>query len=78
MRRRVASSAWLTVADDGTLTLRLRMPELSGGTAWEAPGTIEGVSGLPTAMNRCWPPSRSNAEYSAYRRQHGEKSGAGN
>ena len=28
---------------------------------------------MPTATSRCWRPLASNAEYAAYRREHGEK-----
>ena len=60
-----------TVADDGTLTLRLRMPDCLAGQhdkylviegVWFAYGHEQVLAAL-----------QSNAEYSAYRRQHGEK-----
>ena len=60
-----------TVADDGTLTLRLRMPDCLAGQhdkylviegVWFAHGHEQVLAAL-----------QSNAEYSAYRRQHGEK-----
>ena len=59
------------VADDGTLTLRLRMPDCLAGQhdkylviegVWFAYGHEQVLAAL-----------QSNAEYSAYRRQHGEK-----
>ena len=64
------------VADDGTLTLRLRMPDCLAGQhgkylVMRGVRFIYGHEQVLAAL-------QSNAEYSAYRRQHGEKSGAGN
>ena len=60
-----------TVADDGTLTLRLRLPDCLAGEhdkylviegVWFAYGHEQVLAAL-----------QSNADYAAYRREHGEK-----
>ena len=60
-----------TVADDGTLTLRLRMPDCLAGQ----PGKYLVIEGVWFAYGheQVLEALQSNAEYSAYRRQHGEK-----
>ena len=60
-----------TVADDGTLTLRLRMPDCLAGQH-DKYLVIEGVW-FAYSHEQVLAALQSNAEYSAYRRQHGEK-----
>ena len=59
------------VADDGTLTLRLRMPDCLAGQHGKHL-TIQGVR-FAYGHEQVLAALQSNAEYSAYRRQHGEK-----
>ena len=59
------------VADDGTLTLRLRMPNCLAGQHGKHL-TIQGVR-FAYGHEQVLAALQSNAEYSAYRRQHGEK-----
>ena len=60
-----------TVADDGTLTLRLRMPDCLA----EQHGKYLVIAGVRFAYGheQALAALQSNAEYAAYRRQHGEK-----
>ena len=60
-----------TVADDGTLTLRFRMPNCLAGQH-DKYVVIEGVW-FAYGHEQVLAALQSNAEYSAYRRQHGEK-----
>lgn len=60
-----------TVADDGTLTLRLRMPDGLAGKHGKHL-TIEGVR-FRYGHEQVLAALESNAEYSRYRRQQGEK-----
>ena len=59
------------VADDGTLTLRLRMPDCLVGQHGKHL-TIQGVR-FAYGHEQVLAALQSNAEYSAYRRKHGEK-----
>ena len=61
----------LTVADDGTLTLRLRMPDCLA----EEYGKYLVIEGVRFAYGhgQVLAALASNAEYAAYRREHGEK-----
>ena len=73
MRRLVASCAWPALVDDGTLTLRLRlrMPDCLA----EQHGkhlVIEGVR-FAYGHEQALAALGSNADYAAYRRQHGDK-----
>ena len=60
-----------TVADDGTLTLRLRLPDCLAGQhgKYLVMRGVRFVYGHEQVLAAL----QSNAEYSAYRRQHGEK-----
>ena len=60
-----------TVADDGTLTLRLRMPDCLANQ-YGKHLTIEGVR-FAYGHEQVLAALGSNAEYAAYRREHGEK-----
>ena len=60
-----------TVADDGTLTLRLRMPDCLAGQHGKHL-TIQGVR-FAYGHEQVLAALQSNADYAAYRRQHGEK-----
>ncbi len=60
-----------TVADDGTLILRLRMPDGLAGKHGKYL-TIEGVR-FRYGQEQVLAALESNAEYSRYRREHGEK-----
>ena len=60
-----------SVADNGTLTLRLRMPNCLAGQH-DKYVVIEGVW-FAYGHEQVLAALQSNAEYSAYRRQHGEK-----
>ena len=60
-----------TVADDGTLTLRLRMPDCLVEEHGKYP-TIEGVR-FAHGHEQVLAALQSNAEYVAYRREQGEK-----
>ena len=60
-----------TVADDGTLTLRLRMPDCLANQ-YGKHLTIEGVR-FAYGHEQVLAALQSNAEYAAYRRGHGEK-----
>ena len=59
------------VADDGTLTLRLRMPDCLAGQHGKYL-TIQGVQ-FAYGHEQVLTALGSNAEYAAYRREHGEK-----
>ena len=59
------------VADDGTLTLRLRLPDCLAGQHGKHL-TIQGVR-FAYGHEQALAALQSNAEYSAYRRQHSEK-----
>ncbi len=59
------------VADDGTLTLRLRMPDCLAGQHGKHL-TIQGVR-FAYGHEQVLAVLQSNAEYSAYRREHGQK-----
>ena len=61
-----------TVDDDGSLTLRLRVPDCPGGRAWQVPGHPR-VSGFKYGREQVLAALKSNAEYAAFRRQHGEQ-----
>ena len=60
-----------TVADDGTLTLRLRMPDCLAGQ----PGKCLVIEGVWFAYGheQVLAALQSNADYAAYRQEHGEK-----
>ncbi len=60
-----------TVADDGSLTLRLRLPDGLAGQHGKYL-TMEGVR-FKYGQEQVLAAQESNAEYSRYRRQHGEK-----
>ena len=60
-----------TVADDGTLTLRLRMPDSLAGQH-DKYLVIEGVW-FTYGHEQVLAALQSNADYAAYRREHGEK-----
>ena len=60
-----------TVADDGTLTLRLRLPDCLAGQHGKYI-TIEGVS-FAYGQEQVLAALQSNADYAGYRREHGEK-----
>ena len=60
-----------TVADDGTLTLRLRMPDCLADQHGKYL-TIEGVR-FAYGQEQVLAALDSNAEYAGYRREHGEK-----
>ena len=60
-----------TVADDGTLTLRLRMPDCLVGQ-YGKHLVIEGVW-FAYGHEQVLAALQSNSEYAAYRREHGEK-----
>ena len=60
-----------TVADDGTLTLRLRLPDCLAGQHGKYI-TIEGVS-FAYGHEQVLAALQSNADYAGYRREHGEK-----
>ena len=60
-----------TVADDGSLTLRLRMPDCLAGEHGKYL-TIEGVR-FAYGHEQVLAALQGNAEYAQYRRQHGEK-----
>ena len=60
-----------TVADDGTLTLRLRMPDCLANQ-YGKHLTIEGVR-FAYGHEQVLAALESNADYAAYRRQHGDK-----
>ena len=60
-----------TVADDGTLTLRLRIPDCLAGQHGQYL-TIEGVH-FNHGHEQVLAALDSNAEYARYRREHGEK-----
>ena len=60
-----------TVSDDGTLTLRLRMPDCLAGQHGQYL-TIEGVR-FAYGHEQVLAALDSNAEYARYRREHGEK-----
>ena len=60
-----------SVADDDTLTLRLRMPDCLAGQHGKCI-TIEGVS-FAYGHEQLLAALQSNAEYARYRREHGEK-----
>ena len=60
-----------SIADDGSLTLRLRMPiawRSSTASTWSSH-----TCGLLTDTRRCSLPWRATSEYAAYRREHGDK-----
>ena len=59
------------VADDGSLTLRLRMPDCLAGEYGKYL-TIEGIR-LAYGHEQVLAALQSNAEYAGYRRRHGEK-----
>ena len=71
MKLRDVSCAWLTVADDGTMTLRLRLPDCLVGQY----GKYLVMQGVRFAYGheQVLAALGSNAEYVAYRREHGEK-----
>ena len=60
-----------TVADDGTLTLRLRLPDCLAGQHGKYIA-IEGVS-FAYGQEQVMAALQSNADYAGYRREHGEK-----
>ena len=60
-----------TVADDGTLTLRLRLPDCLTGQHGKYIA-IEGVS-FAYGQEQVLAALQSNADYAGYRREHGEK-----
>ena len=60
-----------TIADDGTLTLRLRMPDCLAGQHGKYL-TIEGVR-FAYGHEQVMAALDSNAQYARYRREHGEK-----
>ena len=60
-----------TVADDGTMTLRLRMPDCLGGQHGKYL-VIEGVW-FAYGQEQVLVARQSNSDYVAYRHQHGEK-----
>ena len=60
-----------SIADDGTLTLRLRMPDCLAGQHGKYP-TIEGVH-FNHGHEQMLAALDSNAQYAACRREHGEK-----
>ena len=60
-----------TVADDGSLTLRLRLPDCLA-ERWDKHLVIEGVR-FAYGHDRVLAALGSNAEYAQFRRQHGEK-----
>ena len=60
-----------TVADDGTLTLQLRMPDCLSGQHGKYL-TIEGVR-FAYGHAQMLAALDSNADYSRYRREHGEQ-----
>ena len=64
-----------TVAEDGTLTLRLRMPDCLAGQHGKYL-TVEGVR-FAYGQEQVLAALESNAEYSAYRRRHGERAARG-
>ena len=61
-----------SVADDGTLTLRLRLPDCLANQARQVPGHPEGVR-FAYGHGQVLAALASNAEYVAYRREHGDK-----
>ena len=65
-----------TVADDGTLTLRLRMPDSLAGQH-DKHLVIEGVW-FAYGHEQVLATLQSNADYAAYRREHDEKAARGN
>ena len=71
MKRRAASSASTSVADDGRLTLRLRLPDCLANQHGKYL-VIEGVR-FAYGHEHVLAALGSNADYAAYRRQHGEK-----
>ena len=60
-----------SIADDGSLTLRLRMPDCLAGEYGKYL-TIEGIR-LAYGHEQVLAALQSNAEYAGYRRKHGEK-----
>ena len=71
MKRRDASCAWRPFNDDGTLTLRLRMPDglaESHGKYLVVPN-VRFASGHDVVLAALG----SNTEYAVYRRKHGEQ-----
>ena len=64
-----------TLADDGTLTLRLRLPDCLAGEH----GKYLTISGVRFAhgQEQALAALQSNAEFSAYRRKYGEKAARG-
>ena len=70
MRRRAARLCVTTVADDGTLTLRLRMPDCLAAQHVKYL-IIEGVH-FNHGHEQVLAGLDSNAEYARYRREHGE------
>ena len=71
MRRRVASSAWRLLLMTVTLTLRLRMPNCLAGQH-DKYVVIEGVW-FAYGHEQVLAALQSNADYAAYRQEHGEK-----
>ena len=71
MKRAVANCAWPALADDGTLTLRLRLPDCLA----EQHGKYLVIEGVRFAYGheQVLAALGSNAEYAAYRREHGDK-----
>ena len=71
MKRAVASCAWPALADDGSLTLRLRMPDCLA----EQYGKYLVIEGVRFAYGhgQVLAALASNAEYVAYRREHGDQ-----
>ena len=71
MKRRDASCAWRPSMHDGTVTLRLRMPDGLPGLHGKFYLVVPNVRfasghGVLAALG-------SNTEYAVYRREHGEK-----
>ena len=64
-----------SIADDGTLTLRLRMPDCLADQHGKYL-TIEGVK-FAYGHEHVLAALQSNAEYAQYRREHGEKEARG-
>ena len=71
MKRRAASYAWRPSNDDGTLTLRLRMPDSLAGRhgKYLVVPNVRFASGHDVVLAALG----SNTEYAVYRREHGEK-----
>ena len=71
MKRAVANCAWPAIGDDGTLTLRLRLPDCLA----EEYGTYVVIAGVRFAYGheQVLAALASNTDYAAYRREHGDK-----